>query len=462
MKKMLVFLLVISMVLSLSACGMDEELKSQLVDYLKESIDESAETAEEPETAEEAETPDDTSEEVPEDAAEAQDQQEAVSQEASSEETQGETTNSGLSHGTSLRDKIPSGETTQEPESQEPEAEDPGAEEPALCESQVFSTDAGTSIDVLREEFGRALSMFGMAYIGYYDGTEELEFRQWYEQTASPLITSYQFIYEIDEAHTIGTSGHLYVVVAPYDSSIEITTIDDNKVLYRSENGDPVLIFCNRNGDSSVADTTVTVKAADGTECTWMPTLDPLGFPDFIVGDQRQALSYDFRAGLTFGYEFNPEEYLRDGWLGANSYGLAGDDVLNVKSWTITMWDDEKQTMVNFSLTFCPNPSSSGAYDGEAIMECFYENGYGVQANWQGWWRIETEPDQPTRLEMDLMLMYGDDMEHYEDVPFTSESYWVMMHPNGEVILLVPETGYSALPFMGVGVPGVEMVESVG
>lgn len=453
MKKFLVFLLAISMVLSLSACGMDEELKSQLVDYLKESIDESLNTSEEPEDAAEAETPADTSEEVPEEAAETEDQQgEAESEEPSSEENQEETSNKDISHGSSLRDKVTSDGATEEP----------SAEEPALCESQEFSTEGGISIDTLREELDQTPAMFGMAYIGYYEGTEDIDFSQWYVQNANTMIASYQFIYEIDEAHTVGTSGHLYCVVAPYDSSIEIKTIGDNEVLYRSENGDPVLVFCNRRGNSSVADTTVSVKAADGTECMWLPTVDQYGFPEVLVGDEREALSYDFRADLPFGYYFNAEYWLRDGWLGANSYGLAGDDVLNLKNWSITMWDVEKESAVDFSLTFCPNPSSSGAYDGEVSMECFYEGINGAQAEWEGWWRIETEPDQPSRLEIDLMLMRGEDMEHYEDVPYTSESYWVLIHPNGEVILLVPETGYSELPFMGVGVPGVELIETAG
>lgn len=329
-------------------------------------------------------------------------------------------------------------------------------------EPQAFSNDAGTSIDVLCEELGQTPALFGMAYIGYYDGTEDLNFGQWYEQNASSLIAAYPFIHEIDEAHTVGTYGRLYCVIAQYDSSIEIESVDDNEVLYRAENGDPVLVFCNRDGAASVADTTVTVKTADGTKGVWKPTLDQFDFPDLLIGDEREALSYDFRAGLTYGYYFNAEDLLREGWLGASSYGLAGEDVLNLHSWDITMWDDEKETMVTFSLTFCPNPSSSGAYDGEVSMECFYEGISGIQANWQGWWRIETEPDQPSRLEIDLALMYGDDMEHYEAVPYTSEAYWVMVHPNGENILLVPESGYSALPFMGVGVPGVELRLAMG
>lgn len=334
--------------------------------------------------------------------------------------------------------------------------------ESASQAAQAFSNDAGTSIDVLREEITNAGARFGVGYVGYFEYIEEtgIDFGQWYYGASAPLAAQYPFASEIDAAHTIGDEGHLYCILAEdFASSIEVTDTN-SETLYRAENGDPILLFCNRNGDAQTADITVTITASDGSAYTYAPTLDELGFPQLLIGDERQLLSWIIQPAEESTVSF--DALLAEGWLGVNEYGLAGDDVLNPRIWSIYMWDEEKQTTVDFSLSFCPNPPVSATVDGEALMQCFYENVSGVQAEWEGWWKIETELDQPSILQLDLMLMHGDDKAHYEAVPTLSESYWVMIHPNGEILLLIPQHGYSALPFMGEGVSGVELMLPMG
>lgn len=329
-------------------------------------------------------------------------------------------------------------------------------------QAQQFSDEAGTSIDVLREEIGNAGAHFGVCRIGYFEYYEEtgIGFEQWYEGEASPFAANYPFFSEIDASHIIGEGGYLYCILGgAYDDSITVTD-RDGQTLYFASNGDPILLFCDRGGDGRTADLTVTITAADGTVDTYAPTLDEQGYPQLLVGDERQLLSWIIEAAEEATVSF--DVLLAEGWLGVSAYGLAGDDVLRAMSWDIAIWDEEKGTMVDFSLSFFPNPTPSGAYDGEVLLQCFYEGGIGAQAEWEGWWRLETEPDQPSRLELDLMLMSGDDMAHYEAASYLSEAFWVMIHPNGEVLLLIPEAGSSALPFMGEGVPGVELICSMG
>lgn len=328
--------------------------------------------------------------------------------------------------------------------------------------AQQFSTDAGTSIDVLREEISNAGAVFGVGYVGYFEYIEEtgIDFAQWYEGAASPFAAYYPFFSEIDADHTIGESGYLYCIIGKnYEDAITVTD-QSGQVLYYASNGDPILLFCNPGGDGQTADLTLTIASADGTVCTYAPTLDELNWPELLVGDERQLLSWIIQPAEKSTISF--DALLAEGWLGISAYGLAGDDVLNLMSWTVSMWDEEKQTTVNFSLSFCPNPSSSGAYDGELLMQCFYDGEIGAQAEWEGWWRIETELDQPSLLQLDLMLMHGDDKAHYEAFSTLSESLWAMVHPNGEILLLMPQSGYSQLPFMGAGVPGVELLLEMG
>lgn len=328
--------------------------------------------------------------------------------------------------------------------------------------AQRYSNDGGTSIDVLREEIAQSGAVFGVGYVGYFEYYEELgiDFGQWYDSAVSPFATYYPFFSEIDAAHTVGESGYLYCILGRnYEDTVTVTD-QGGQTLYSASNGDPILLFCDPSGDGKTTDLTVTVTATDGTVYTYAPTLDELDYPQLLVGDERQLLSWIIQPAEESTVSF--DALLAEGWLGINEYGIAGDDVLNPQNWHVSIWDEEKQKTVDFSLSFCPNPPDSGAADGEVLMQCVYENESIAQGEWQGWWRIESELDQPSTLQLDLMLMDGADKAHYESAATISETYWAMIHPNGEILLLIPQSGYSALPFMGTGVSGVELSLALG
>lgn len=336
-------------------------------------------------------------------------------------------------------------QTTEEPKETTTEAEP----EPELdVPGQEYSADGGTSIDVLREEINQAEMVFGVGYVGYfeYDETVGIDFAQWYASTASPFAATYPFFSEIDANHTIGESGYLYCILAKdYESSVTVTD-SNGETLYCASNGDPILLFCDPNGDGKTEDLTVTITAPDGKVYVYAPTVDDLGYPQLLVGDERTVHSWTImpREESTISLD----DLFAQGWLGISDYGLSGGDVQNPNIWTIYVWDEEKLTTAEFSLTFYSNPAANGATDGEVVMQCFYENESGVQAEWEGWWKVEIEPDRESVLRLDLMLMRGEDMAHYEADPL-SENYYAMIHPNGETLLLIPLNGYSALPFLG-------------
>lgn len=329
-----------------------------------------------------------------------------------------------------------------------------------FCSSQQFSNDAGTSIDVLREEISQTTARFGVAYIGYYDrATAEdsgIYIGQWFCAVSSPLAACYPFVLEIDEEHTIGTEGYLYCIIArDYDDGIAIQTIDGKEVLYRAENGNPVLLFCNRDGDAQKADTTVIITAADGTECRWEPTLDEnMDYPQLLIGDERELLSMDFTSAPFQNMGFEAEGWLDEGWSGPTATGLAYDE--NGTTWWIKSWDDT----VSYCLTFFPG--ESGSYDGEVVLECFYADDYAVQAQWQGWWRIETELEQTSRLYLDLELMNGADMAAFENVGIVTESYLALVPVSGDYLLLVADDTGAVLPIFPEGVQAVELSHGVG
>lgn len=303
---------------------------------------------------------------------------------------------------------------------------------------QRFSNDAGTSIDVLREEIARAGAVFGVAYIGsYFQG--EMTYEEWFESAAYDLIGWYPFVSEIDAAHTIGTVGHLYCILArDYDAAITAQTLN-GEVLYRAENGDPILLFCSRDGEGMISDTIVTVTTSEGAEYQWEAKLDGENYPQLLIGAERQLLSWDFTYVFDLGFELTG--WLNQGWLGPTEIGLAGTDVFEGMSWWIITEDG---TGTSYCLSFYPNAGSS--YDGEVVMECFCGEDTQAQAHWEGWWRIDPVMDYASWLHMDLMLMDGTDKGAFETSSVISENYMTLISPSGEYLLLVADSTQTVLP----------------
>lgn len=306
--------------------------------------------------------------------------------------------------------------------------------------TQRFSNDGGTSIDVLREEIARAGAMFGVAYIGLYSQAEML-YGEWFESTACGLADSYPFVREIDQDHTIGTRGHLYCIVGgDFGTSISARTLD-GQVLYEADNGNPVLLFCNRDGEGLVSDTIVTVTTADGTEYRWEPRLYGENYPEPLIGPEGQFLSWDFTVVYDMDMGFELTGWLREGWLGPTEIGLGGVDVLNPMTWWLL---PEEENAASYCLTFCPNASSY--YDGEVTMDCFYGEDTQVQAHWEGWWRVTTQMDYASWLDLDLVLMDGVDQQAFSDADVIAECFMTLLSPSGENLLLVSDSTQTALP----------------
>lgn len=313
----------------------------------------------------------------------------------------------------------------------------PESPEPSSPE-QEFPSDAGTSIDALREEITQAGAVFGVAYIGsYFQG--EMTYGEWFDSAAYALISCYPFVAQIDAAHTIGTVGHLYCILAgDYNATITARALN-GELLYQSKNGDPILLFCSRDGEGMIADTIVTITTPDGSEYPWEAKLDGMNYPDLLIGAERQLLSWDFTCTFDLGFELTG--WLNDGWLGPTKAGLAGTDVLDGMSWWIRI---EENASVRYCLNFYPNSGSN--YDGEVVMECFYGEDPQVQAHWEGWWRIDPLMESASWLHMDLMLMDGLDKEAFEASAVISESYMTLLSPSGEYLLLVADSPQTILP----------------
>ena len=152
----------------------------------------------------------------------------------------------------------------------------------------TFSQEAETTLGWLRDRIDFPMTMFGAAYLGYvgglFDEGFETGFPAWLWETNEAMLLKYPFIAEIDEEHIIGGAGHLYCIV-PVDENAtvainrvqwnEATQTDEvTEVLYRSESGEPVLLFANLDGVAYEADTQVFITDNNGNTCEWYPSLD--------------------------------------------------------------------------------------------------------------------------------------------------------------------------------------------
>ena len=155
-----------------------------------------------------------------------------------------------------------------------------------------FSQEAETALGWLRDRIDFPMTMFGAAYLGYVGGLFDegfaAGFPAWLWETNEAMLLEYPFIAEIDEEHIIGGAGHLYCIV-PVDENAtvainrvqwnEATQTDEvTEVLYRSESGEPELLFANLDGVAYEADTQVFITDNSGNTCEWYPSLDAMSY----------------------------------------------------------------------------------------------------------------------------------------------------------------------------------------
>ena len=156
----------------------------------------------------------------------------------------------------------------------------------------TLSPEAETALGWLRDRIDFPATMFGAAYLGYVGGLFEdgfeAGFPAWLWETNEAMLRVYPFIAEIDENHILGRAGHLYCIV-PVDENATVAvnrvqwnektqTDEVTEVLYRSESGEPVLLFANLDGVAYEADTQVFITDNNGNSCEWYPSLDAMSY----------------------------------------------------------------------------------------------------------------------------------------------------------------------------------------
>ena len=335
----------------------------------------------------------------------------------------------------------------------------------------AFSQEAETSLGWLRDRMNFPMTMFGAAYLGYVGGLSEdgfaAGFSGWLWETNEAMLREYPFIAEIDENHIIGRAGHLYCIV-PVDgnATVAINRVQWNEktqtdevveVLYRSETGEPVLLFANLDGVAYEADTQVFITDTSGNICEWDPSLDAMSHLAPCTSEAGDYLSFDFTEYAWYNAPSEFAGWLSDGWSGMTALGLAGSQSTGM-GWITETMVGETSRYAYFSLRFYLEDETGGSVD----LEWAYEGSDDFDEIWSGFWAIQTIPDGPSYVTLSLSLVGGNSYGATDGPMYLCETYPLLISPSGTELLVGAGESGVCLPFMSQSTTVCVLTQAAG
>ena len=313
--------------------------------------------------------------------------------------------------------------------------------------------------------------MFGAAYLGYVGGLFEAGFEAgfpaWLWETNEAMLLEYPFIAEIDENHILGRAGHLYCIV-PVDENATVAinrvqwnektqTDEVTEVLYRSESGEPVLLFANLDGVAYEADTQVFITDNNGNTCEWEPSLDATSHLAPCISESGDYHSFDFTEYAWYSAPPAFAAWLADGWSGMTALGLAGSESTGM-GWITETMAGETNRYAHFSLRFYPEDETGGTVD----LDWAYEGSDDFTEMWSGFWTIQTIQDGPSYVTLSLSLVGGKNYGVTDGPMYLCETYPLLISPSGTELLVGAGEGGICLPFMSQSTTTCVLTQAVG
>ena len=335
----------------------------------------------------------------------------------------------------------------------------------------TFSQEAAASLGWLRDRIDFPMTMFGAAYLGYvgglFDEGFEAGFPAWLRETNEALLLEYPFIAEIDEEHIIGGAGHLYCIV-PVDENATVAinrvqwnektqTDEVTEVLYRSESGEPVLLFANLDSVAYEADTQVFITDNNGNTCEWYPSLDAMSYLAPCISEAGDYLSFDFTEYAWYNAPAEFSAWLADGWSGMTALGLAGSQSTGM-GWITETMAGETNRYAYFSLRFYPEDETGGTVD----LNWTYEDSDEFEEMWSGSWTIRTIPDGPSYVTLNLSRVGGKNYGVTDGPMYLYETYPLLISPSGTELLIGAGESGICLPFMSQSTTACVLTQAAG
>ena len=234
------------------------------------------------------------------------------------------------------------------------------------------------SLDLLRQELDdrQQDERFAVAYIGDIDGKLSdlaIPLRDWMNDTAPGLCAQYPFIRNIPQERVVDDSGSLFCVV-PHDpnATVAVNRVRWNEakggyetveVLYRSESGDPILLFVSNDLGSVPTDTTeLLLTDSHPDTLSWYPIPGIVALPYDYENDRK--LAYDF---TFYSQEGNDRDDGSDfGWICPDGSQLTQE---------IWAWDGHTDKPALATLELHANSSQEDDW-GTATFTWWYESDF--------------------------------------------------------------------------------------
>lgn len=154
------------------------------------------------------------------------------------------------------------------------------------------------SLIIFRQAMVETPQLFAVAYFGYV--SQDADPFEVMQEAAPQLCENLPFLLAIGKENVLGAYGYLFCIV-PKDENATVAvdrytwngdSYENEQVLYRSEQGTPILVMCpNENG---VPDTFLTITDSDGTVTIWCPHIGSSGRVAALCDDQGESLLMDF------------------------------------------------------------------------------------------------------------------------------------------------------------------------
>ena len=247
-----------------------------------------------------------------------------------------------------------------------------------------------------------------MAYIGDIDGKLSdlaVPLRDWMNDKAPMLCAEYPFIRNIPQERVVDDKGSLFCVVPrDPDATVVVNRIrwseakgdyETIKELYRSESGEPILLFVSYDLEKTPFETTE-LRLTDryGDTLSWLPTAGSLSLPYDFENDRNLAFDFTF-----YSQEGNDENDGSDfGWTCPDS------SQLTQRLW-VWRGDADKPAIATLELNA---NSSQENYWGSGTFIWWYESDYTTPEEvYEGDWSLSANGEYSGLLTLDMTRTDG-------------------------------------------------------
>lgn len=292
---------------------------------------------------------------------------------------------------------------------------------------------ADEAVEFLRYMMEDTPQQFAVAYLGWMEPGEDLQ--NWLEEKCPILINSEPYIPLIPQERVFGTSGEVYCVV-PNDPNMQVTikrlqdapSVEDmvKEVSFDGALAEPFLVMANP-GDF-YQDTQITFTDSEGNQTLWYPMTGQYHTAHIPDNEDGELLAYDF-SYYSEVYPYGYNLWMLDGW-----------DWLTEDYLTKTAWNRYFEMVVDdvyAGYTWMMDLSE----DGTIGVKLFNEDWTETLASYTGTWQL-TELDEYNGLVLNMTCTNNNTTLELPDV--IADEYVVLRAPDSDNILLGIREGQTA------------------